>query len=169
MGDPWSGTFVVPESGWWRFTFNPHVNIQPGENAYYDLKIEGVIVARSSLKTDNGGYYMMAMNTIQEAITGQSVTIEWGDEGYIYGASPKYAHFTGEYLGNTGPALPECEYPGQTFQYPGSCRKYWLCQSDGTVDIMDCCPDVYLPDADTCVSEDVVVVDSVCHSEDICS
>ena len=24
-GNPWSGTFVVPQSGWWRFTFNPTV------------------------------------------------------------------------------------------------------------------------------------------------
>ena len=111
----------------------------------------------------------MVMNTIQEVNGGQNVTIEWDGYGFIYGSNSKYSHFTGEYLGNAGPFPPVCEYPGQTFQYPGSCRQYWLCESDGTVDVLDCCPDVYLPDADACVSEDVVVVDSVCHSEDMCA
>ena len=160
---------MVPQSGWWRFTFNPVVNSNLlGNLIAYSLKIDGVIAARSFI-TYAQQRAMMAMNTIQEVNAGQSVTIEWTDTGFIKGSSFKYSHFTGEYLGNTGPALPECEYPGQTFQYPGSCRKYWLCQSDGTVDVLDCCPDVYLPDTDACVSEDVVVVDSVCHSEDVCT
>ena len=73
------------------------------------------------------------------------------------------------YLGLGTPELPECEYPGQMFQYPGSCRKYWLCLADGTVEVQDCCPDVYLPDAEACLSEDLIVVDTVCHSEDMCA
>merc|ERR1712214_148371 len=27
----------------------------------------------------------------------------------------------------TTPPPPECEYTGQTFEYPGSCRKYFYC------------------------------------------
>ena len=56
----------------------------------------------------------------------------------------------------------------QTFEYPGSCRKHYLCQADGSIDVLDCCPDVYVSDAAACLPEDLVLVDAVCHSEDVC-
>ena len=179
-GDPWSGTFVVPQSGWWRFTFNPTVYLYSTGNSQLQsyLKVDGVTAAAARIEGDpyefqgTHGYFSMAINTIQEVNAGQSVTLEWdnlGGDGQIYSnAHNATAHFTGEYLGNKDPSPPVCEYPG-TFQYPGSCRQYWACQSDGTTEIGNCCPGVYLPDAEACISEDVVIVESVCHSEDICA
>merc|ERR1712038_1544054 len=37
----------------------------------------------------------------------------------------------------TTPPPPECEYVGQTFEYPGSCRKYFFCKPDLTSVIFD--------------------------------
>ena len=121
----------MPQSGWWRFTFNPRVHVDSSGHAAYNLLVDDVIAARSYMDADvqTTSDFMMSMNTIQEVNAGQIVTIEWDGDGVISGAA-KYAHFTGEYLGNTGPSPPVCEYPGQTFQYPGSCRQYWICQSD---------------------------------------
>ena len=173
-GDPWTGTFIAPESGWWRFTFTAQIFDRDFGPIGGKLYIDGKIVASYFSDSEVEITFITTMNTIQHVTAGQNITITWygDDEGnrYIMSATEnKSSHFTGEYLGNTGPTPPECEFPGQTFQYPGSCRQYWLCQTDGTVDIMDCCPDVYLPDADACVSEDLVIVDSICHSEDICA
>ena len=161
---------MAPESGWWRFTFTAQVFDDELGPVGGNLNIDGEIVASLFNDPEAEITFDMTMNTIQHVTAGQSITLEWYGDGKPFGSTQnKYSHFTGEYLGNTGPTPPECEYPDQTFQYPGSCRKYWLCQSDGTVDILDCCPDVYLPDADACVSEDLVIVDSICHSEDTCA
>ena len=163
---------MAPESGWWRFTFTAQVVLYNGYLGPVggNLNIDGEIVASLFNDPEVEITFVMTLNTIQHVTAGQSITLEWYGEGTITGGSQgQDSHFTGEYLGNTGPTPPECEYPGQTFQYPGSCRQYWLCQTDGTVDILDCCPDVYLPDADACVSEDLVIVDNICHSEDICT
>ena len=158
---------MVSDSGWWRFTFTPHFYTPNFEPAGGRLNIDGERVAEFFNNPEDELTFSMPMNTIQHVTAGQNVTLEWYGTGILMG-SYKYSHFTGEYLGNKGPTPPECEFPGQTFQYPGSCRQYWLCQTDGTVDILDCCPDVYLPDADACVSEDVVIVDSICNSQDRC-
>ena len=137
--------------------------------------MDGVQVAGMYVDPDgaslNYGTHPISFTTIQQAEINSEVTIEWegNDCIYLYDSDSKYTHFTGEFLGNATPALPECEYPGQTFQYPGSCRQYWLCQSDGTVDVLDCCPDVYVPDAGTCLAEDQVQVDSFCPSDDTCN
>ena len=103
-GNPWSGTFVVPQSGWWRFTFNPTVSLSTSGNrdVYITLKVDGVAAATSTiLPTDSGtsGFFPMAINTIQQVDAGQSVTIEWVGDGYIFSSDSKYAHFTGEFLG----------------------------------------------------------------------
>ena len=65
-GDPWSGTFVVPQSGRWRFTFNPRVGLDSSGNAHYSLKVDGVTAARSRIDAGLGtaGTFMMVMNTI---------------------------------------------------------------------------------------------------------
>ena len=55
-----------------------------------------------------------------------------------------------------------------TIKYPGSCRRYSLCRANGSVDVADCCPDVYLPEAAASLPEEVVLLDTVCHSEEIC-
>ena len=117
---------------------------------------------------EGSGQFTVSLNTIQRLNAGQNVTMEWDGSGYIYDSSRR-THWTGEFLGSGVPLPPACEFTGQTFEYPGSCRKYWLCLADGTVDVFDCCPDVYVPDAQTCLSEDLVIVDAVCHSEDVCT
>ena len=35
------------------------------------------------------------------------------------------------------PRQPECQFVGQVFEYPGSCRLYWSCEADGTVKVPD--------------------------------
>merc|ERR1711934_130961 len=50
---------------------------------------------------------------------------------------------------------PDCEYTGQTLPYPESCRKYYECLADSTWMVFDCCPGVYDPTSDACVSEEV--------------
>ena len=101
---------------------------------------------------------------------GQTATIEWQgtDDAYIADSSNKYTHWTAEYLGQSTPSIPECEYVGQVFEYPGSCRYYYNCNSDGTVSKNSCCPDVFVADDEACLSEDLVVVEEICHSEDTC-
>ena len=69
---------------------------------YITLKVDGVAAATSTiLPTDSGtsGFFPMAINTIQRVDAGQSVTIEWYGDGYIFSSDSKYAHFTGEFLG----------------------------------------------------------------------
>ena len=46
---------------------------------------------------------------------GQTVTIEWAGYGgaYIVESSSHYTHWTGEYLGPSTPAVPECQSEGQ--------------------------------------------------------
>lgn len=46
---------------------------------------------------------------------GQTVTIEWDgyNDAYIYDDDNHYTHWTGEYLGPSTPAPPECQSEGQ--------------------------------------------------------
>ena len=67
----------------------------------------------------------------------------------------------------TTPPPPECEYSGQTFEYPGSCRDYFLCQEDGNAVVFNCCPYVYNPYQDSCVPEEVG--GDLCGEDDVCS
>merc|ERR1719264_967992 len=174
--DPWSGNFTVPKSGLWRFTFTATVfadSYVTDSYTYVYLNVDGERVA-SSLSNPEGdayGQFDLSINSIQNLGADQSVTIESVVTGYsgLIDNADKYTHWTGMYLGLGSVVPPLCEYPGQTFQYPGSCRQYWLCQVDGSVEVEDCCPDVYVPDAEACLSEDLVVVDAVCHSEDVCA
>ena len=57
-------------------------------------------------------------------------------------------------------------HPGQTFEYPGSCRKYFYCLEDGTSLVFDCCPGVYNPVQDACVPEEVG--GELCSEDDVC-
>ena len=68
----------------------------------------------------------------------------------------------------TTPPPPECEgNAGQTFEYPGSCRDYFLCLEDGTSVVYSCCPKVYNPNQDSCVPEEVG--GDLCSEDDVCS
>lgn len=172
----------MPESGLWEFSFSAtgREGNGCGGIGYVRLKIDGVEVAEmyvapgltDDAQNPNYGYYPISLTTIQEAEINSLITIEFNSNDCIYlfdTSYYKYTHFTGKFLGNLTPPLPNCEFPGQTFQYPGSCRQYWLCQSDSTVDILDCCPDFYVPDAEACLGEDEVVVDSICPADDTCN
>ena len=112
----------------------------------------------------------MSLNTIQPLYSGQNVTVEWSgyNGAYILGDETKGTHWTGVYLGSSNHGLPDCEYPGQTLEYPGSCRFYYLCLEDGLVGGRSCCPGVYSPTVQGCVSEDEADVESLCPSEDDC-
>ena len=59
-------------------------------------------------------------------------------------------------------------FTGQTLQYPGSCRKYYLCNSDLVATEMSCCPGVYDQDTEACLPEDLVNIENICPSEDVC-
>ena len=63
-------------------------------------------------------WFTLSANTMQKLSVGQTVTIEW--EGYGTGAfideyqnSGYHTHWTGEYLGPSTAALPECQSEGQ--------------------------------------------------------
>ena len=165
----------MPTNGLWRFTFTG-LGYDPGASySKVGLRVDGILVAVTEVKLldDNSlGFVPLSINTLQQLQVGQNVTIEFGSNSggaYLYDNIFKYTHWTGTYMQSGAVVPPECQYTGQTFEYPGSCRKYWLCLADGTVDVFDCCPDVYVPDAEACLSEDVVVVDALCHSEDVCA
>jgi len=98
------------------------------------------------------------------------VTIEWygGNGASILDDSRHSTHWTGEYLGPSTPAPPECQSEGQTFEYPGSCRDYYLCDSNLVATKTSCCPDVWVEDASSCLPEDLINVDEVCPPEESC-
>ena len=112
----------------------------------------------------------MTINSLQSVTVGQTVTIEFSgaEGGDISGTDYKYTHWTGVYMGPSTPAIPECEYVGQVFEFPGSCRDYYYCGPDGTVSKNSCCPDVFVAEAQACLPEDLVVVEEICPSEDAC-
>ena len=172
--DPWTGSFMVPKTGLWRFTSMATAYADdPSGYGYVRIRVDGSYAAISYLNPDGGatGRFPISINTLQQLEAGQIVTIEWtGYNGaYLYSGSSEWIHWTGTYMQSGTIVPPACEYTGQTFEYPGSCRKYWLCLADGSIDVFDCCPDVYVPDAEACLSEDLIIVDTICHSEDVCA
>ena len=176
MDDPWKGNITITDSGLWRFTFTAGAVFAPssaGDIGVIRLRVDGEAVAASFLNPEGsggGGLFSLSINTLQRLEAGQVVATEWDGAGYAYitDDGDKYTHWTGQYLGPATSRPPQCEYAGQTFEYPGSCRQYYLCQEDGSIDVVDCCPDVYVSDAAACLPEDFVLVDAVCHSEDVC-
>lgn len=175
---PWTGDLTVTEPGLWRFTFTALVTTPPGGYGYVDLKVDGQTVSRAYVDPgleateETSGWYPMSLNTLQQLEAGQSVTIEWtgrDSSTYIFEDEARYTHFTGAYMGSGLPTPPACEFSGQTFEYPGSCRLYYVCGVDGSIAVADCCPGVYSPylKPPPCVSEDEAP--SICNSEDVCS
>ena len=137
------------------------------------LKIDGQSVARQYVKVDDdtSAHFFPSITTMQHLATGQDVTIEFeGHDGTFLVDAGGYKHnrWSGSYLGPGTPALPECQFVGQTFEYPGSCRLYYLCLSDGTIGTMSCCPGIYSPSAKACISEEEGDVDFLCNASDVC-
>ena len=78
-------------------------------------------------------------------------------------------HWTGEYLGSGALTPPMCEADGVTYEYPGSCRLYYQCPNDGPIEVASCCPGIYSPSAEACISEDEADVGALCAPKDLCS
>ena len=162
--------------GVWRFTFIAGYAVFPndGDNLNVFLKVDGSIVASSFHNAPNDGatsYSTMTINSLQRVTVGQTVTIEFFNGGDVYlqdSSGRKSTHWTGVYMGLSTPAIPECQYVGQVFEFPGSCRDYYYCGPDGTVSKNSCCPDVFVAEAQACLPEDLVVVEEICPSEDAC-
>ena len=189
-GDPWTGSFTIVEPGLYRFTFtgrgvHPFSTDLLATYGYVYIKVDGEVVATATaenyyswpLPDRFNSVFTLSLNTIQELGVGQLLTVEWegangaylseGSKLYSTNRAKKYTHFTGQLLGSAALSPPQCEFTGQTFEYPGSCRKYYICLADGTVELADCCPDVYNPIEKSCVSE----ADGswyLCNDEDNC-
>ena len=149
------------------------------ETGYVYLIIDGIPVAYSYVGDSDiqtNSYQTMSINTIQSVAVGQTVTLEWtpgGGDPFLYGNIDKPTHWSAVYLGPSTPPVPECEYAGQVFEYPGSCRDYYQCGADGSVSKLSCCPGNVFVEEEAftkivCVPEDFIDIDEVCHSEDTC-
>ena len=168
----------MTEPGLWRFTF-VGVAVLPSSSSESQgdvyLVVDGATKVRSFVDPRGDapatGYFPLSMNILQQLEAGDIVTVEWygNSDEYLYTTGQHITHWTGTYVGSGTPALPECQFVGQTFEYPGSCRLYYLCQSDGTIEVMSCCPDIFSPSAEACITEAEADVDFLCHSEDVCA
>ena len=167
--------YPKPGAGLWSLTLTAgQVYLPLGSSGHVDLKVDGQIVAKSRVDRNgdgNSGVSAISLNTVQPLYAGQNVTVEWSgyNGAYILGDESKGTHWTGVYLGSGTLPLPDCQYPGQTLEYPGSCRFYYICMADGLVGVRSCCPGLYSPTDHVCVSEDEADVENICHSEDVCT
>ena len=173
---PWKGNFTIEHSGIYRFTFEGLVGIPDVTSdpiGFVKLLIDDTVVASGYMRDENGNsyvtrYFMVSLNTLQILNVGQRVNIQWdGNDGaYLRSNANSFVHFTGHNIASSTLVLPQCEYTGQTFEYPGSCRKYYLCLADGTIELDDCCPDVFDPVGEICVSEEDE--GNLCNDVDTC-
>ena len=134
------------------------------------LKVNGNTVANIYVRWPEGNYIPISLTSIQKLEAGQTVTIEYFSEsssGLGYDETGT-TNWSGMYLGSSILTPPTCEYAGQTFPYPGSCRKHYRCKSNNTTEVVDCCPNVYVHDAGSCLSKNYVNVDSLCNRDDNC-
>ena len=162
--DPWKGTFIIKDSGLYRITFEgsaviPHASDYP--YGIVSLHVEDKVVASGYVEEqDSGGIasdygiFMVSIDTIQALEVGQNVSITWSGTGGLYSDPSIPIHFTGHNLASSTLVPPQCEYTGQTFEYPGSCRKYYLCRADGTIELNDCCPGVFDPVGESCIPDE---------------
>ena len=139
-----------------------------GESAgEVDILVDEEIVASARVYSYEEEFDVVSINTLQELRSGQNVSIAWGATGGTsLESGGHYIHFTGEYVASSALAPPQCDYTGQTFEYPGSCRMYYLCLADGTIELNNCCPDVFEPILETCIPEDDGGY--LCNDEDAC-
>ena len=117
---------------------------------------------------DGWRYFMVSIDTLQALEVGQHVSIQWAarDGAKLHSSSNFPVHFTGHNMASSTLVPPQCEYTGQTFEHPGSCRKYYLCLADGTIELDDCCPDVFDPVGETCIPEEDG--GNLCNDVDTC-
>jgi len=178
--DPWKGTFTIQYSGIYRFTFEGPIgfisdSVDPygSVGLYVDDKAVASGYANENYDTGGTRRFMVSIDTLQVLEAGQSVSIQWSGTGgaYLYSDVNTYIHFTGHYVTSSQLVPPQCEYTGQTFEYPGSCRKYYLCLADGTIELNDCCPDVFGPLDHSKVGETCVPEGDggyICNDDDTC-
>ena len=169
--NPWTGSFLVPKTGLWRFTFGALTNEGTNYAVMVELKVNGNPVANTFLiPNTHGTHRPLSITSIQKLEAGQTVTIEYNSEGSwgINYTGEGITNWTGMYSGSGLMYPPNCEKAGQTFPYPGSCRKYYSCKAKGNAEVLDCCPDVYVNNAGSCLSENFVNVNSLCNRDDSC-
>ena len=168
--NPWTGSFLVPKTGLWRFTFGAVANLKTKGKTWVELKVNGNTVANIYVRWPEGNYIPISLTSIQKLEAGQTVTIEYNSEGSwgINYTGEGITNWTGMYSGSGLMYPPNCEKAGQTFPYPGSCRKYYSCKAKGNAEVLDCCPDVYVNNAGSCLSENFVNVNSLCNRDDSC-
>merc|ERR1712117_129000 len=105
--DPWTGTFIVPTAGSWRFTFTGLGKPNGGNSyGYVNLLVDGTNVATTHFNDDR--LDTLSINTLQQLQLGQNVTIEFVQSGGAYlesSAGAIYTHWTGTYM-QSGAAAP---------------------------------------------------------------
>ena len=170
----------MTEPGIWRFTFDGVVQILDGFGAAtIALEVvsgqapEPIVKARSYVSP---GIYNThcptSISTIVQVEANDTVRIRWmgdaDDFDAVLFSENRDTRWTGTYLGSGVPTPPPCQFDGQTYEFPGSCRLYYLCPDDGPIEITSCCPGIYSPSTGTCISEDEADVGALCASLDIC-
>ena len=176
--DPWKGFFTIQDAGIYRFTFEGSVGIPPSASVdpygllglYVDDKVVASAFLQENQNTETLRYFMVSLNTLQALEVGQNVSIYWSkkDDLFLNSNSNTFVHFTGHNVASSMLVPPQCEYTGQTFEYPGSCRKYYLCLADGTIELSNCCPNgVFDPIGETCIPE-LSDGSDLCNDDDTC-
>ena len=107
--DPWTGIFIVPTAGLWRFTF---MGLGNGEGYVY-LRVDGQTVAITHFDGADVGWNSISINTLQQLQIGQNVTIDFESYNGSFLDGKKYTHWTGTYMQSGTAVPPECEYTGQ--------------------------------------------------------
>ena len=138
-----------------------------------ELRVNGVTKARSEIAPGVNvvpGLYQISINDLVKVEANDSVEILWtGDGDAVLYTLASGVHWTGMYLGSGALTPPMCQFDGQTYEYPGSCRLYYQCPNDGPIEVASCCPGVYSPSAEACISEDEADVGALCPPKDLCS
>lgn len=172
----------MTEPGIWRFTFDGVVHLTGTGQATIAIEVvagpgpapQPIVKARSIMSSGEYMYdslYPISINTLVQVEVNDTVRIRWVGTGSTPGelfAENRDMRWTGMYLGSGVLTPPPCQFDGQTYEFPGSCRLYYQCPNDGPIEITSCCPGLYSPSAGACISEDEANVDAVCAPLDIC-
>merc|ERR1712038_398403 len=169
--DPWKGE-IATGPGIWRFTFEGVVRFTSLSWGAIKLQINDTVKVRSIVTPGEGtidGFFPISINALVQVEPYDTIRIIWEGEGdAVLFATDRETHWSGTYLGPGVPTAPMCQFDGQTYEFPGSCRLYWKCPNDGPIEIASCCPGAYAPSAQACIDEDEADVDAICAPLDIC-
>ena len=106
-------------------------------------------------------------DTLQQVNDGRVVSIDFdpiNSDSYLFSSSSKYAHFTGQMLDSATLIPPECEFTTQTLSTRAAAENTTCVWRMALyVNIFGCCPDVYYPTEEACVSE--ADGSNLCHGE----